>query len=135
MEVNIGRTVYEIPASLLKTINGQPFTLKHYQKQGIAWLQYCLKKSIESENAGDHRQGALLADDMGLGKTLQVLVFLSWCIESALPKCLGKAVESFEPILISAPLILLPVWEKELKHFFNASGSVFRPLLILHGEA
>lgn len=125
--------VFEMPASLLKEINGEPFALKSYQKQGIAWLQLCLKKSIEESQ--NRRQGALLADDMGLGKTLQVLVFLAWCIESALPDCLGKDVEVFEPILIVSPLILLPVWEKELKKFFNASGAIFQRYIPLHAES
>lgn len=125
--------VFELPASLLKEIDGEPFALKSYQKQGIAWLQLCLKKSIEeSENP---RRGALLADDMGLGKTLQVLVFLAWCIESALPDCLAKDIEVFEPILIVSPLILLPVWEKELKKFFNASGAIFQRYIALHADS
>ncbi|MBK9278341.1 MAG: DEAD/DEAH box helicase [Candidatus Obscuribacter sp.] len=124
--------VFERPASLVTELEQKPFDLKSYQKQGIAWLQLCLKKSIESN--GDERKGALLADDMGLGKTLQVLTFLAWCIESAMPELLGRELEKFEPLLIVSPLILLPVWQREMKKFFTASGSIFSPSLILHGK-
>lgn len=41
-------------------------TLRHYQKDGLNWLNFL----------DDFNFGACLADDMGLGKTIQVLAFI-----------------------------------------------------------
>ncbi|WP_412467769.1 DEAD/DEAH box helicase [Pedobacter sp. KLB.chiD] len=45
---------------------GLTATLRHYQKDGLNWLNFL----------DDFNFGACLADDMGLGKTIQVLAFI-----------------------------------------------------------
>jgi hypothetical protein len=79
------------------------------------------------------RRGSLLADDMGLGKTLQVLTYLAWCIEHDKDLQLGNPSAPWRPILVIVPLILLEnrIWEKEIEAKFT--GSVFNPILVLHG--
>ncbi len=64
-------------------------TLRHYQRDGVAWLQLL----------GQAGLGALLADDMGLGKTLQALCALR-----------GRS-------LVVAPTSVLPNWEAETARF------------------
>ncbi|UKT64549.1 DEAD/DEAH box helicase [Pedobacter mucosus] len=49
----------EVPETLLAT-------LRHYQKDGLNWLNFL----------DDFNFGACLADDMGLGKTIQILAFI-----------------------------------------------------------
>ncbi|KAJ2908084.1 DNA-dependent ATPase fun30, partial [Coemansia aciculifera] len=49
------------------------FTLKHYQLEGVQWLD-CLRNANAS---------GILADEMGLGKTFQVIAFLCKGIEEA----------------------------------------------------
>jgi superfamily II DNA or RNA helicase len=68
-------------------------TLRPYQAQGVAWLQFL-------ERAG---LGGVLADDMGLGKTLQTVCVLKKgalvvCPTSVLPTWLGE-LERFRPSL------------------------------------
>lgn len=74
--------------------------LKEHQKEGIAWLQYCL----------DNAKGALLGDDMGLGKTLQVLYLVDWHYRN---------LKGNKPYLIVAPVSLLENWENEYAKFFD----------------
>lgn len=45
---------------------GLTATLRHYQKDGLNWLNFL----------DDFNFGCCLADDMGLGKTIQVLAFI-----------------------------------------------------------
>ncbi len=66
--------------------------LRPYQAQGVCWLM----------QAAQHGLGVCLADDMGLGKTLQTIAFL---------------LSRQGPILIVAPLTVLPVWERELERW------------------
>ena len=66
--------------------------LRPYQAQGVCWLM----------QAAAHGLGVCLADDMGLGKTLQSIAFL---------------LSRPGPVLIVAPLTVLPVWERELAHW------------------
>jgi SNF2 family DNA or RNA helicase len=40
--------------------------LRHYQQQGLNWLQFLR----------EYKFGGILADDMGLGKTIQALAHL-----------------------------------------------------------
>jgi len=96
--------------------------LKDYQIKGIEWMQ-----SLYSQR--HYRTGCLLADDMGLGKTLQVCTFLASVIEG---EDFSVDSELFDPILIVAPKILLPNWQKEMEKFFNFG--VFDPCLILEGS-
>lgn len=64
-------------------------TLRPYQRQGVAWLQFLQRANL----------GGVLADDMGLGKTLQAA-----CV-------LGKGS------LVICPTSVLPNWLSELKRF------------------
>lgn len=125
--------VFHRPTSLRTRVGKSSIELKDYQKQGIAWLQTCFEQCLNQGRLRG-RTGALLADDMGLGKTLQILTFLSWCIESPLNDCLGKPDRPFNPILIVTPLMLLDTWAREIRKFFAASGQIFQPYVILHGE-
>ena len=102
--------------------------LHPHQRDGVKWLQTCI------QIAG--RNGVLLADDMGVGKTIQILTFLAWCIETGRFSELAKAAPPFRPILIVVPLILLETrtWETEMERFFSNDGSIFWPVISLHGS-
>ena len=103
------------------------FKLHPHQENGVQWLQTCVQSP--------GRQGVVLADDMGVGKTIQILTFLALCIESGKFPDLTNTVPPFRPILIIVPLILLDTrsWEREMERFFANEGSVFWPVLPLHG--
>ncbi|MBE2250678.1 MAG: DEAD/DEAH box helicase [Myxococcus sp.] len=64
-------------------------TLRPYQAQGVAWLQFLQRAGL----------GGVLADDMGLGKTLQTICALG-------PKS-----------LVVCPTSVLPTWLSELRRF------------------
>lgn len=70
--------------------------LRHYQKEGVNWLNFL----------DDMGWGGILADDMGLGKTLQVLAFLKQIVK-----------KDKTPNLIIVPTTLLFNWEAEIKKF------------------
>lgn len=125
---------YQRPSSLVSNIKGEPFDLKDYQQEGVAWLQGLVKGCFASASNGS-RRGCLLADDMGLGKTLQILTFLAWCIETGLADMLGAGCGPYHPILVVAPLVLLQTWRNEITKFFVNDGAVFMPYLLLHGDA
>lgn len=92
-------------------------SLKHHQRLGVAWLQHLWSL------APVHCRGALLADDMGLGKTLQILTFVTRCMEDD---------SSFNPALIVAPVSLLENWREEIEKFFLPKCI---PILTLYGQA
>lgn len=71
-------------------------TLRHYQKEGLNWLNFL----------DEMQWGGILADDMGLGKTLQILAFLQ-----------QQTDKNKGPSLIVMPTTLLFNWENELKKF------------------
>ena len=71
-------------------------SLRHYQKEGLNWLNFL----------DDMQWGGILADDMGLGKTLQVLAFLQ-----------QQANKKMGTNIIVLPTTLLFNWENELKKF------------------
>ena len=71
-------------------------TLRHYQKEGLNWLNFL----------DEMLWGGILADDMGLGKTLQVLAFLQ-----------QQANKKRGTNLVVVPTTLLFNWENELKKF------------------
>lgn len=73
-------------------------TLRDYQRQGLAWLQYL--RSV-------HLSG-ILADDMGLGKTAQTIAHL------LLEKDSGRMTH---PCLIVLPTSLIFNWKTELARF------------------
>ena len=83
----------------IATPQGFQGELRHYQQQGLAWLQFLR----ETEHGG------ILADDMGLGKTAQTLAHL------LLEKQAGRLEQ--HPALIIAPTSLMHNWRKEAEKF------------------
>lgn len=92
--------------------------LRHYQLQGLYWLQ-CLKKTGLS---------GILADDMGLGKTIQLLAHL--CLEKSLEKNQSAKKTPIKPSLIIAPTSLVMNWANEISKFAPSLKTI-----ILHGQA
>lgn len=84
-----------VSGSRLKDINVNA-SLRDYQKDGVAWLEYLYNNNL----------GGCLADDMGLGKTLQTISLLSRIYPA-----------SDKPSLIVMPRSLLFNWENELTRF------------------
>jgi hypothetical protein len=84
-------------------------TLRHYQLDGLAWMDF-LRRS---------RLGGVLADDMGLGKTLQTLTLL---------QNEHDAGRMDRPSLVVVPTSLIGNWQAEAKRF--APGL---RVLVLHG--
>ena len=85
-------------------------TLRPYQKNGYAWLNYMDKLGF----------GACLADDMGLGKTLQVLTYLEKL----------RKREKNASVLLIVPASLLGNWQREAEKFAPKMD-----LSILHGSS
>ena len=85
-------------------------TLRPYQKNGYAWLNYMDKLGF----------GACLADDMGLGKTLQVLTYLEKL----------RKREKNARVLLIVPASLLGNWQREAEKFAPKMD-----LSILHGSS
>lgn len=77
---------------------GLQATLRPYQREGLAWLQYLRQ----------HDLGGILADDMGLGKTLQTLAHI------LLEKEQGRLQQ---PALVVVPTSLLHNWQSEAARF------------------
>lgn len=73
-------------------------TLRSYQEEGVAWMQFLREYGF----------GGILADDMGLGKTIQTLAHLQ--IEK-------EAGRLNKPVLIVAPTSLLGNWKNEAQKF------------------
>ncbi|HET9018644.1 MAG TPA: DEAD/DEAH box helicase, partial [Acetobacteraceae bacterium] len=96
------------PASLPASFAG---TLRPYQAQGVAWLQFLRAAGL----------GGVLADDMGLGKTVQTLAHL------AIEQAEGRLDR---PALIVCPTSLVPNWTLEAARFAPTLK-----LLALHGPA
>ena len=74
--------------------DGLGITLRPYQLQGLAWLQYLARQEL----------GGILADDMGLGKTAQALAHL------LVEKQAGRLTA---PALVVAPTSLIFNWMQE----------------------
>ena len=72
--------------------------LRHYQQQGLNWLQFLR----------EYKFAGILADDMGLGKTIQTLAHL------LLEKQNGRMTM---PCLIIAPTSLMSNWRRETERF------------------
>jgi SNF2 family DNA or RNA helicase len=72
--------------------------LRHYQQQGLNWLQFLR----------EYKFSGILADDMGLGKTIQTLAHL------LLEKQDGRMSL---PSLIIAPTSLMSNWRRETERF------------------
>ena len=103
---------------------GFALTLRPYQEEGLAWLQYLSR----------HNLAGILADDMGLGKTAQTLAHLLLEKESgrlgARPR--GSDIRSAEgprPALVVLPTSLVFNWKVEAERFAPGLS-----LLFLHGK-
>ena len=97
--------------SSLPTPQGFNGSLRPYQQQGLAWLQFLR----------DTGHGGILADDMGLGKTAQTLAHI--LLEKQAGRLNGK------PVLIVAPTSLMHNWQKEAAKFTPELS-----VLLLHGS-
>lgn len=84
--------------NLQKTPKALKATLREYQEEGVAWMQFLRRYGF----------GGILADDMGLGKTIQSLANLQ--IEKEQNR-LNK------PALIVSPTSLIGNWKNEAKMF------------------
>ncbi len=73
-------------------------TLRTYQREGLAWLEFLAEAGL----------GGILADDMGLGKTVQVLAHL------LAEKQRGRLQQ---PALVLAPTSLVGNWRDEAARF------------------
>jgi superfamily II DNA or RNA helicase len=96
----------------LKATKGFHGKLRHYQEEGISWLNFLHEFEL----------GGILADEMGLGKTVQALAFFQ-----SLADARGKK-EPKRPVMIVAPTSVITNWSYEIKKF-TPSASV----LMLHG--
>lgn len=95
------------PVTLPKTFKA---TLRHYQQEGLDWLQFLR----------EYRLGGILADDMGLGKTVQTLAHL--CVEK-------NKRRMKKPSLIVAPTSLMVNWYQEAQRF-----SPTLKVVVFHGD-
>jgi superfamily II DNA or RNA helicase len=86
-------------------------SLRPYQRDGLAWLEFL----------GQSGLGGILADDMGLGKTVQVLAHL---------EAMRQRGELDHPALVVAPTSLVWNWRAEAQRFAPKLR-----VLILHGSA
>ena len=84
-------------------------TLRAYQADGLAWLQFLRRAGL----------GGVLADDMGLGKTVQALAHL------AVEQAEGRLDR---PALVVCPTSLVPNWQAEATRFAPSLRT-----LVLHG--
>jgi len=89
---------------------GLQATLRAYQQDGLAWMQFLR----------EHEFGGILADDMGLGKTVQTLAHI------LVEKAAGRLDA---PALVVAPTSLMGNWQAEAARF--APGL---RVLLLHGK-
>jgi superfamily II DNA or RNA helicase len=93
-----------------KPPRGFKATLRPYQRDGLAWLDFL----------GAAGLGGILADDMGLGKTVQVLAHILG------EKQRGRLAE---PALVVAPTSLVGNWQAEAARF-----APNLKVLVLHGS-
>jgi superfamily II DNA or RNA helicase len=76
--------------------------LRHYQEDGVSWLNFLHEFEL----------GGILADEMGLGKTVQTLAFFQ-----SLKDKRSKKKGAKKPILIVAPTSVITNWSYEIKKF------------------
>jgi superfamily II DNA or RNA helicase len=97
------------PVKASKSFTGK---LRHYQEEGISWLNFLHEFEL----------GGILADEMGLGKTVQTLAFFQNLKDKR-----GKKEEK-KPVLIVAPTSVITNWSYEIKRF-----TPNMKFLMLHG--
>ena len=95
-----------LPVELPREFKGE---LRHYQQDGVNWLQHL----------ASHGLGGFLADDMGLGKTAQTIAHIT--VEHASGRLR-------RPALIVVPTSLVANWTAELAKFAPGLNVV-----VLHG--
>ena len=95
----------------VKAPKGFKASLRPYQRDGLAWLDFL----------GAAGLGGILADDMGLGKTAQVLAHILG------EKQRGRLAQ---PALVVAPTSLVGNWQSEAARFAPALK-----VLVIHGAA
>lgn len=83
------------PVALPDGLNAE---LRHYQHEGLNWLQFLR----------EYQFNGILADDMGLGKTLQTLAHL------LIEKQAGRLTQ---PAMVVAPTSLMGNWRREAARF------------------
>ena len=83
--------------------------LRHYQQEGLGWLQFLREAELHG----------ILADDMGLGKTVQALAHIL---------AEKRAGRLDRPALVVAPTSLMHNWRQEASHFAPELS-----VLTLHG--
>jgi SNF2 family DNA or RNA helicase len=86
--------------------------LRHYQEEGISWLNFLREFEL----------GGILADEMGLGKTVQALAFFQFLKDKRTKK------DAKQPVLIVAPTSVITNWSYEIRKFTPNST-----VLMLHG--
>jgi superfamily II DNA or RNA helicase len=89
--------------------------LRHYQRQGLSWLQKLRANGLSG----------CLGDDMGLGKTAQTIAHVALEYEA------GRLAH---PALIVVPTSLVPNWTAELKRFAPRLRTVVMHGLDRHGR-
>ena len=82
--------------------------LRHYQQQGLNWLNFL----------DEFNFGGCLADDMGLGKTIQVIAFM----------LLLRQKRGQQTHLVVVPTSIIFNWQQELKKFASSLK-----VLTIHG--
>ncbi|HEY4242813.1 MAG TPA: DEAD/DEAH box helicase [Kofleriaceae bacterium] len=85
-------------ASIAEMPRGLHADLRHYQREGVAWLQHLRA----------HEAGGVLADDMGLGKTLQTIAHV------LAEKEAGRLTT---PAMIVTLTSLVGNWQREIERF------------------
>lgn len=94
----------------LKLSPGFKGSLRHYQMEGLSWLNFLREFEL----------GGILADEMGLGKTVQALALL----DHLRSKGIGKG----KPSLVVAPTSVLMNW-----YYESAKFTPKLKTLVLHG--
>lgn len=94
----------------IKASKGFKGKLRHYQEEGISWLNFLHEFEL----------GGILADEMGLGKTVQALAFFQTLRD--------RRGGSKKPVLIVAPTSVITNWFYEVKKFTPQAK-----VLMLHG--
>jgi hypothetical protein len=107
-QVRALRTGEGLPAVAVS--NKVQATLRHYQLDGLAWMDFLRRAQL----------GGVLADDMGLGKTLQALALLQGELD---------ADRMDRPSLVVVPTSLIGNWQAEAKRFAPELQ-----VLVLHGS-
>lgn len=100
-------------------------TLRHYQREGLGWLEFLREFGL----------GGILADDMGLGKTVQVLALLDAERDAVSAKSRGR-----RPSIVVVPRSLVFNWLREAERFaprlkvLDYAHANRRPEDITHGH-